>query len=224
MLIRLRGRAQTCSGRIAGCHLVGLILATICCSPILPAIAEEAVAVRVEEDWVLDIGTPDPNSTAPQVISTFSPKSHLDGWRAAFELNHQSQPFFTPGGLQLHLWNGDEPIDFRKIPQTQTLSLAGEQVSWTQAMSVAHGELTVEIINGTSSCWGAFGGQGYLKMSVSTNLTNLNNYDPAISVQHSGVGYAANRVDSLVLKQVRVVFADGQIAVDDQIRIVCQNN
>ncbi|MBI2480844.1 MAG: hypothetical protein HYV60_20120 [Planctomycetia bacterium] len=68
----------------------------------LPGFASEPVTVvRIEEDWELVVASPDSNSTAPQVSCTISPLSHVDSIHAAFELNHQSQPEFSAGGLQL---------------------------------------------------------------------------------------------------------------------------
>jgi len=51
-------------------------------------------------------------------------------------------------------------------------------------------------------------------------LPNLNGYDPNASVQNSGVGFASNRVQSLVLKAVRLVTSTGEVLQDTTLRPV----
>jgi hypothetical protein len=167
--------------------------------------------VRVEEEWELIVATPDPNSDSPQVTCVISPLGHTQSLHAAFEMNYQSLPEFVPGGLQLQLWNGEEPLASRKFPNGSVMQQQDETVRWKQCLELANGLLTFEITGGTSAAWGAFGGQGYLKASVPTTLENLNGYNPAVSVNNSGVGYAANRVQSLVLRKVRLVTSGGEI-------------
>lgn len=179
-----------------------------------------AEVVRVEEDWELVIGIPDSNSDAPQITSVFSPTGNVESLHAAFEVNHQSLPDFAPGGLQLQLWNGEFPQASRKFPSGAVMSHVGESVHWTQCMELADGVLTFEIRGGNSATWGPFGGQGYLKAAVNTTLDNLNAYNPAVSVENSGVGYAANRVQSLILRKVRLVTSTGEVLEDDTVRTV----
>jgi hypothetical protein len=69
-----------------------------------------------------------------------------------------------------------------------------------------------EVSDGSSQTWGAFGGEGYLRAAVATDLTDLGGYDPGVSVENSGVGFAGNRVASLVLKRVRLYTAVGLLA------------
>ena len=190
-----------------------------------PGLASEPVTVvRIEEDWELVVASPDPNSTAPQVSCTISPLSHVDSFHAAFELNHQSQPEFTAGGLQLQVWNGEYPISSRKFPVAGVLSDDNESVCWTQSLALDNGTLTFEVTSGTSTTWGNFGGQGYLKASLTTDLASLNAYDPTISVQNSGVAYAGNRVTRLVLKRVRATLATGEVLEDTEERVVHSHN
>ena len=89
------------------------------------------------------------------------------------------------------------------------MATPGERVTWTQTMTLTRGGeaivLTFEIINGQSTSWGRFGGQGYLRSSVATELQSLNGYNPRLSVLNSSVGYAANRVQSLAIREVRLV-------------------
>ena len=176
--------------------------------------------VRVEEDWELVIGEPDPNSDAPQVTSVISPLGNVASSHAALELNAQSLPTFVPGGLQLQVWEGETPLSYRGYPNSAILAQAGETIRWTQSVELSGESLCFEITDGSSATWGSFGGQGYLKASISTALTNLNAYNPTVSATNSGVGYAANRVQSLVLKRIRVFTSEGEQFEDTTPRVV----
>ena len=175
--------------------------------------------VRVEEDWELYVGEPDANSIGPQVSVTISPFSHLNGWHAVFELNHQSLPKFVAGGLQLQIWNGETPSESRKFPSANLFATPEEVVKWTQTMTVNGALLTFEVENGSSTTWGSFGGQGYLRHSTPAAVKNLNDYSPEVSVSNSGAGYAGNRVKLLVLRSVRYELSNGQIVEDTTVRV-----
>lgn len=189
--------------------LVGVAWAGIATAQTLPTV------VRVEEEWELVVATPDPNSDAPQITCVMSPVGNAASFHAAFEINYQSLPSFTPGGLQLQVWNGEWPVSQRKFPNESVLATAGETICWTQSLEIVEGNLVMEIIDGSSTTWGSFGGQGYLKATVNTTLADINAYDPAVSIAHSGVSYAANRVQSLVLKSVRLTTSTGEVLVQD---------
>jgi hypothetical protein len=180
----------------------------------------EPTIVRVEEDWELVIGTPDPDTDAPQVTCAISPTGNLEGWHAVLELNQQGLPVYAAGGLQLQVWEGDVAVSDRRFPNGAVLATPGEVIQWTQSMQLESGSLTLEIIGGTSTTWGAFGGQGYLKASVASTLSSLNAYSPAVSAANSGVSYAANRVQSLTLKRVRYFTSAGAQIEDNTARVV----
>jgi hypothetical protein len=115
-------------------------------------------------------------------------------------------------------------------------------------MNLANGTLTFEMAGGGSTTWGKFGdsltstsdvligGQTTttttdtstsgtpIKSGVSVNLTNLNTYDPQISVTNSGISYGAFRVQSLTLKKVRRIMADGTVVEDTTARVVYPSN
>jgi len=185
------------------------------------ASAQSAPAiVRVEEDWELVVGDADPASDAPQVTCVISPNGSFDSLHATFVVNEQSLPIYEAGGLQLQLWEGEVPLTDRRFPNGNILSTAGEVIRWTQALELSGGMLTFEITDGTSTTWGSFGGQGYLKSSIATSLADLNAYDPAVSVEHSGVSYAGNRVVWLALKCVRAYTATGEEVEDATVRVV----
>ncbi len=176
--------------------------------------------VRIEEDWEMTVATPDANTTGPQVTCITSPAGNISGLHAAFSLNHRPQPNFASGGLQLQVWNGDTLVNISQPPQASVMSTANETVRWTQVMQISGGVLSWEVLNGTSATWGSFGGLGTLKVQVPSGLTNLGAYNPNVSVQFSGAGFAGNRVQSLVLKRVRTITQSGTVIEDDTPRSV----
>jgi hypothetical protein len=167
--------------------------------------------VAIEEHWELSVGEPDAASSAPQVCMVTSPTGNLDGHFFLFTLNHHSIPNWVPGGHQVQLWNGEELVDAKVGPIESTLSQTDDVIRWVQRTDLQDGQLKFEITNGTSQSWGEFGGQGYLKITVDTDLENLNGYRPAISIEQSGVSFAGNRVRSLTLQKLRWFDANGNV-------------
>jgi hypothetical protein len=201
-------RLVACTVLLALCGCVGTIQAQ-----------NPSPLVAVEEDWELVVGEPDPNSNAPQVTCVLAPYGNVDGVYAALELNHRSLPEFVPGGLQLQLWNGEEALDVRRSCERGLLRTANETVRWTQQMWLHEGKLWFAVTGGTSVSWGGFGG-GECKVSLTSSLADLSAYSPAVSTAQSGVGYAANRVSKLVLKEVRYYSAQGLVQRDTTQRVV----
>jgi hypothetical protein len=178
--------------------------------------------VHVEEDWELVIGDPDPDVDAPQVTCAFSPTGSLNGLHAAIELNHRSQPSFSPGGLQLQVWNGASLVTSRTFTNTAQLSTDNETVRWTQRLSQYGDYLLFEVVDGSSTTWGEFDSPTSLKALVSASVADLNAYHPDVSAENSGVGFAGNRVQSLVLKEVRLTTESGTVLRDTTPRVVHQ--
>jgi hypothetical protein len=176
--------------------------------------------VRVEEDWELVIAVPDSNSIAPQVTCTISPNGSVSSLHATFDINHHSQPDFIAGGLQLQTWNEEWPLMSHNFPEQHVISSDNDIITWTQVMAHSDGSIVFEILNGHSTTWGHFGGQGYLHATASTSLSNLNGYDPNTSTSNSGVAYAANRVTSLTLKRIRWFLSTGDVVEDSNPRVV----
>jgi len=168
--------------------------------------------VRVDEDWELLVGHPEPTTAAPQVTAVMSPTGNLNSWHVAFELNHQTLPSYEPGGLSLQLWRGEVPQDVDGDKFGSVLSQAdGETITWTQTMSITGSVVTFEVTSGNSATWGNFGNGGELRLSADTALHDLDAYRPEVSVENSGVGFASNRVHSFTLKRVRLHRANGDI-------------
>lgn len=175
--------------------------------------------VRVEEEWELKVATPDPGSDAPQVTCLISPVGDIRSLHAVFEINQRTLPSFSPGGLQLQLWEGDSPRTHVEASATKVLGNPDETITWTQVMEISGGVLRFTVSGGQSATWGSFGGDE-LKIEVPAGLANLNQYNPLVSTGHSAVGYAGNRVKSLTLKRVRIVSTTGEAAEDTTVRVI----
>lgn len=182
----------------------------------------DPVVVRVEEDWELDVAMPEPANDAPQITCSISPGSNIASLHAALEINQRTLPDFRPGGLQLQAWNGEDALSHASSANTAVMAAQDEKVQWTQAMYLQNGNLVFEVLNGNSTTWGAFGGEGSLKVSAAATLGNLNGYDPQVSVNNSGIGFASNRVRSLILKRVRYVTSQNNTYEDAAPRTVYQ--
>ena len=216
-------KIATCSSPRAQTGLIYATLVAALCivgHNTVRASQSEDNVIRVEEDWELLVGETDADACAPQVTSVMSPVADVNLAYAAFDINHHSQPNFRPGGLQLQVWNNNEPLLSDNDPEVDTLRHQGETIRWTQQMSLNNGVLTFAITGGTSDTWGAFGGGERLRASVGTSLTNFNGYSANVSIANSGVGFAGNRVQSLVLKRVRKYSAAGLISEDSSPKVV----
>ena len=176
---------------------------------------------RVEEDWELVIAEPEPNCVSPQITTTMSPTDNLLCHYTVFEMNQQTLNTFIPGGMQLQAWDGPFPLGERSIGGNTVLRTAGETIRWTQRMQLDNWVLSFEIRDGSSTTWGDFGGdEGHLRYSVWAFVDDLNGYSPAVAVPNCGIGYASNRVTSLVLKRVRYTLSTGQTVEDNVERTV----
>jgi hypothetical protein len=182
--------------------------------------ARGQVIVEVQEDWELVIADPDANSAGPQITCVISPYTHVTGLYAALELNQQTHPHYIPGGVQLHTWDGECILESENFPSDAVLSTQGETIQWTQRMAIVHGQIVFDTDSGVSETWGNFGANGHLWISRESPVENLNSYSPDVSVENSGIGYAANRVERLVLKQVRYYTASGLHSTDTTERVV----
>lgn len=177
---------------------------------------------EVQEDWELIVGTPDPNSSGPQITCSIAPSAADDSLYAAFELNHRTLPQFARGGMQLQVWSGAYNLSNNPYPQNQIMGTVGETATWTISMKLSGGNIIFDVRNGNSTTWGNFGGQGYLRSSQACDLANLNAYSADDTIDNSGVGFASNRVQSLTLKRVRYYLSNGDVVTDDSPRVVHQ--
>ena len=175
-----------------------------------PALADSNKVISVEEHWELRISQPDTERSAPQTTMVMSPTGSVGGDHFLFTINHSTVPKYAPGGMQVQHWVGGKLIQNRATRDGVALEHSEEVVHWVQRISLHDGQLKFQVLNGESETWGTFGGDG-LSLSLDTTLTALNSYRPAVSLTESQVGYAENRVVSLVLTKLVWVTEDGQV-------------
>jgi hypothetical protein len=174
-----------------------------------PVAGDDNDVIQIEEHWELQIGGPDTARSAPQVTMIMSPSDSVEEDFFAFTINHSSFPDYSAGGYQLQRWRGAECQQSFHGVKTSPLDIDGEVITWVQKLTINEGNLRFQVINGQSSSWNNFGGEGFAIVTP-TQLTRLNGYRPAISLEQSGIGYAGNRVSSLVLQKLRWITADGE--------------
>jgi len=183
--------------------LMALVFGSCLLSGASCANAEDSVITRVEEDWVLVVRNPNPAKTAPQLLNVISPVANLNGVYAILELNHATQPEFSPGGLQLQAWNGEALTAFHPSLCAGSLRFDQETIRYTIVMEVKDGHLTVEVKGGRSDTWGEFGDRGYLKTRMVCGLGDLTQYSAQFSADQSRIGYGRTRVGEFYLDRVR---------------------
>ena len=164
--------------------------------------------VRVEEDWELIVSTPDPNRDAPQISTWMSPTNSLGGDYFGVDINHAQRAGHVGGGFQTKRMNASQLIEDRCGNIGSKLQVEGETIRWTQLLAIIEQDVVFAVKNGTSTSWGDFGGPDTL-IRTPISPRNLNGYDPNLSCESSGVGYALNRVASLKLLRIRLYTNQG---------------
>ncbi|UCG31555.1 MAG: hypothetical protein JSU68_07795 [Phycisphaerales bacterium] len=188
--------------------------------PISGSQDEPEPILRIEQDWKLVLNEPDQAVHAPQFHTVMSPVGDLDSLYAQVTWNWRELPDFAPGGLQIQGWADDECRLHRDFSSNE-LSTTAETLRWTQTMETNGAVLTFAIINGQSATWGAFGGHS-LQIQGTAPIASLNNYDTNVSAANSVITYGSNRVDSLVITEVRYYGADGLLGTDSVPKVVYQ--
>ena len=191
--------------------MAGAVAFVMCAS----APAADPTIVRIEEDWEVVIGTPSPDGHTPQIINAMSTTNRLADVHALFELNHKTQPSFVPGYLQLQCWSGDTLLGYGTSVKTGLLKTSGEVIRYTIRMEMSGGNVQFEVRDGSSTTWGTFGAQGYLRLRIPTTQLYFPLYSPDVSTANSRVSYASHRVQKFALKQVRYYTALGVLVQTD---------
>ncbi len=167
--------------------------------------------VGVEEDWEVVMGEPDSQKSSPQILTWMSPSQSLDGQHFGVDLNLVLRPDFSSGGFQVRAFEDETVVDNSFSENGDRLSVPGETIRWTQRMFLSNHQLYCEVTNGSSQSWGTFGGPSTRVKFLNAAVTTLNNYSPSQSIEWSGVGYGANRVEHLRLSTVRLFTSDGNV-------------
>ncbi len=201
--------------------LLGAAIPTLFFTPIAVAQEDDAPTVmRVEGDWELLIGTPDPDNDGPQIINVISPTADITGQHAVLELNHQTFPAFYGGGLQLQMWTGDILNQFSNSKSVALLNKPSESITYTMSMRVEEGSLYVQVLNGKGTTWVDFGVDGRLTGKRTSAVASLNAYTHTLSAKKSRVSYAGNRVRKMLLKEVRTYGADGELIQSQEVNLI----
>jgi hypothetical protein len=167
--------------------------------------------IKIEQDWMLDIAAPDPVADCPQIVTVFGPADPRYFTHAVLELNHGTQPDFAQGGMQLQVWRGDDLRGYQWQRAPAELNAAIERLTYTTVMELDDGELKLFVKDGRSLTWGDFGDSESesLRIELSTQRDDFNDWDRSSSIQHSRVAYGANRVNKYVRTAIRYYTDDG---------------
>jgi hypothetical protein len=179
--------------------------------------------VRIEEDWTLVVNQTNDLVASPQVSTQMSSRA-VNGRFCNFHLNSRDVPNFQLGGLQLQVWNGTNNLAYINSSNTSVMSTPDELVTWTQYIRKESSSLYFgigtkqEYIPGASSTtWGDFSS---VETVIPGGSASLSQYTPVYSQQHSGVTFGANRVQALVLTQVRVYYDNNDVETDYTPRVI----
>ena len=188
-----------------------------------PALADgDGNTIRVEEDWYIKVGTPDPDLDSPQITTVMSPAWNTPGGGySVFDLNCATQPGFSSGGVQLQFWRNNAIVQSQSNTNWDSIRFTDEEITYTSVMRIEANQLIFEIINGSSSTWGVFG-VGELIVQYPTWRTHLNGYDPDCSAYNSRIGWASFEVRSFMLQQVRYFSNSGYVSTDNTPRVLHQ--
>lgn len=179
------------------------------------ALAEPVL--RVEEDWALVLNEPDGNVDSPQLHTVMTPYGDVDSYFAQVLWNYRETPNFTAGGVQLQSYQGEQ-TQSRRSMEYGRLSTRAESITWTQALETDGVQLVFEVVNGASETWGSFGRE--MRIADDAYLASLDEYSPNVSARESCVTYGGNRVDSLMITEVRYYGASGLLWTDSSQRVV----
>ena len=215
---------QVCTQKRAGLVTLALtaVVIMVAAGPSAFVVASDPeleTVLRVEEDWNLILTEPDNVAESPQFHTVMAPSNRLEYVYLQSTWNYHETPDYIPGGVQLQAWREGNCVFANGYLASRLLSTQGETITWTQALSTDGHFLRFEILNGSSTTWGPFGGST-MRLVGSMQIPNLNGYTPQLSVENSGVTYGANRVMVLAITAVRYYGIDGLLYEDHTPRVV----
>lgn len=174
---------------------------------------------KIEEDWEILIANPDPGADLPQIATVFGPTNALFDTHAVFELNHGTLPSFGEGGMQLQVWHGNWLMGYLYRQNPTELNISNEVIRFTTKTALGeyngHRILTLQVQNGTSTTYGAFGADNSLRVRLYTHRNDLNPYEPNNSLENSRVTYGANHVSYFKRTDIRFYDEHGDLYVSD---------
>jgi hypothetical protein len=162
--------------------------------------------VRIEQDWVLVVSSPDANRCSPQLFFQLYPESGGD-YCCQLLMNYSDQPTFAAGGIQIQVWQNNAVLDGQdNNPNQAVLQAANETVTFTLVMEIKGSQLHFSATNVSSTSWGDVS-----KLSVGVPYTPdaFQTYTTDDTIAKSGILLGSNRVTSLTLNQVRLIDRSG---------------
>jgi hypothetical protein len=181
-----------------------------------PGQARLGSIVRVEQDWVLVVSSPDANRCSPQLFFQIYPESGGD-YSCQFLVNYSDQPKFAAGGVQIQVWQNSTVLDGKdNNPNQAVLTANNETVTFTLVMELKGNQLTFSAMNVSSTSWGDV---SRLTVNTPYNKSSLNSYSSDDTIANSGILLGANRVTSLTLREVRKI-DDVGITIPELPRVV----
>ena len=166
---------------------------------------------RIEEDWEMVINDPDPETNSPQVSFVISPNATDEGCYFQLQMNYAADETYSSGGFQVSAVRDDVIIEEARSAGRSLLSYDNETVRWTTVMAAIDGRLFFAVKDGSGQSFGEFGGPEYLVRMSNDHIADLSEYTPSKSVEMVDIGFGGNRVASVVLKTVRLYYADGTV-------------
>jgi len=216
-MVRGKKRIGAWGGALGGGVTAVLATMSFSVKTVQSLVSEPEPVIWVEEDWVMVLNEPDDGIHSPQFHTVMAPSADVEGNYAQVLWNYRETPDFSSGGIQLQSYDGEDLLRVRTV-ETRSLSSEAETISWTQGLWTDGAVLTFYIDNGNSTTWGSFGRD--MRIDESATVPNLNDYDPDASVANCMVTFGSNRVETLMITQVRRYGESGLISVDSTPRVV----
>ncbi len=196
-----------------------LYLPMLAATPTTVLAQAEPEIVRVEEDWVAYIRSPDTNLTAPQIVNVIAPAPTTEGAFGMVELNHASQPDFHSGGFQVQSWVGETRNEFVFSENLTSLRNEYDRLTYTVAIELTGDLIAFELKDGRSRTWGGFATNGVRAVCPAGDIT-LAKYDPQFSVDSTSVNVGAHRVEVLFQRETRYYSVNGLERTDTTPRVL----
>ena len=191
--------------------VLGISLFSCLSTSLSPLAAEDPpiTIARIEEDWEMKLLEPDPASSSPQVTFFTRPSEHDPNRYFQTQMNYATDEEFSGGGFHVASVIDDSYFDEARSSTRRGLTSSNDTIVWTTVMAKQNDEIVFAIKNGHCSDWGDFGGVDFLVSMPAASTENLNNYRPEQSLETVDIGFGGNRVESIMLKTIRVYYSHG---------------
>ena len=175
------------------------------------ASAQAPTLYLVEEDWEMVINQPEVAINSPQVAFFLYPDTNNEDCYFQLQMNYAAEDGYSSGGFRVGAFYREQPMDEQRSQVSETLAWDNDRLRWTSAMAIFDGKLMYALKNGYGYQWGTFGGPEYLVQMDDQDMLTLNNYTPQKSLESVDIGFGSNRVSSILLKRVRLIYTDGSV-------------